>query len=96
MKVVDNIYWGGDFEVIRELITSKAINKDQIKFFLGYSGWKANQLENELKEQSWLVIDMKPKKIMTGDLDSIWKDALANLGEKYKTWINSPESPSLN
>ncbi|MBN1187441.1 MAG: YqgE/AlgH family protein [Bacteroidales bacterium] len=96
MKVVDNIYWGGDFEVIRELITKKAIKKDQIKFFLGYSGWKANQLENELKEQSWLVVDMKPQIIMTGDLDSIWKDALSNLGDKYKIWINSPESPSLN
>lgn len=96
IKVIDNIYWGGDFDFIKELIENKAIDKSQIKFFLGYSGWKAKQLENELKERSWLVVDMAPGTIMAGKLDNIWQDILSTLGEKYKIWINSPESPSLN
>lgn len=96
MKVLDNIYWGGDFDFIKELLVNKAVSKDQIKFFLGYSGWKANQLESELTERSWLVVDMPSNTIMRGSIDNIWKETLSTMGERYKIWINSPESPSLN
>ena len=96
VNVIDHIYWGGDFDIIKGLIKSGEITKDQIRFFLGYSGWHPNQLENELAENSWIVTDIDPSKIMEISSPDIWKDLLKKLGKKYKMWSNFPENPGLN
>ena len=96
VKVTGNIYWGGDFEAIRQLISIGRINAAQIRFFLGYSGWSANQLENELSENAWVVSEIDAKSIMKGPDQRLWKDSLYRLGSKFRTWINFPENPSLN
>jgi len=97
VKIVDDIYWGGDFEIIKSMILSGIMDNSQIRFFLGYSGWQANQLEDELNENSWVVSELNPKLIMNWDNnDDIWKKALSGIGGKYKLWSNFPENPSLN
>ena len=96
VRVLDNLYWGGDFEVIKDMISSGLIKGPEIRFFLGYAGWSPNQLENELTENAWLVSEMKPEHIMQGPGDNLWKDILEKSGDKYETWVNFPENPSLN
>ena len=54
IEISNGIYWGGDFESTKELINKGAINNDNIRFFLGYTGWDENQLENEMKSHSWI------------------------------------------
>lgn len=93
--VFGNIYWGGDFEVVKEMIAAREIHPSQIRFFLGYSGWQAGQLENELKSNSWLVTEVRPGQIMSHNTN-IWKDTMVTLGDKYKIWSNFPENPGLN
>jgi putative transcriptional regulator len=95
VHVLGNIYWGGDFEAIKGMIRAGEISPDQIRFFLGYSGWHAGQLENELSQNSWLITEVKPTQIMKPN-NNIWKNTLSQLGEKYKIWSNFPENPSLN
>jgi putative transcriptional regulator len=96
IHVYDNIWWGGDFEVLKDLIKNEVIASNQVRFFLGYSGWTANQLEEELMQNSWLVTEMDSNVLMRHNMNEIWKDMLLALGSKYKMWINSPENPSLN
>ena len=96
VKVLKNLYWGGDFEVIKDMINAGQIKGTEIRFFLGYAGWSPKQLENELSENAWLVSEMKPEHIMQGPGDNLWKDILEKSGDKYKTWVNFPENPSLN
>ncbi len=93
--VFGNIYWGGEFEIIKEMIAAREIHPSQIRFFLGYSGWQAGQLESELKSNSWLVTEVKPNNIMVHNTN-IWKETMVTLGEKYKIWSNFPENPGLN
>jgi putative transcriptional regulator len=93
--VFGNIYWGGDFDVIKDMIIAKEIHPSQIRFFLGYSGWQAGQLDNELKSNSWLVTEVKPMQIMTHS-NNIWKETMTTLGDKYKIWSNFPENPGYN
>jgi putative transcriptional regulator len=95
VHVVDNIYWGGDFEYIKVLIREEQIGSDQIRFFLGYSGWHAGQLDNELQQNSWLVTEV-PSSIIMQPKSNAWKNTLSQIGEKYKIWSGFPENPGLN
>ena len=96
VNVIDDIYWGGDFDFVKGLIKSGKLNKKDIRFFLGYSGWHPNQLENELAENSWVVADIDASKIMRLVSPDLWKDTLSQLGEKYRMWANFPENPGFN
>ncbi len=96
LPVLGNIYWGGDFEAVERLIASGNINNTQIRFFLGYSGWSPNQLENELTENAWVVSDISPDEIMTPMHRHFWKKTLQRMGSKYEMWSNFPENPEMN
>ena len=58
-EIVDGIYWGGDFEKAISLIRDGRINTNKIRFYIGYSGWSGGQLNDELKEKSWLSVKAK-------------------------------------
>jgi putative transcriptional regulator len=96
VKVFKSIYWGGNFEKLKELISLGLVKPHQIRFFVGYSGWSSGQLEHELKEGSWVVADMEPELIMTTEEASCWNDAFTRLGDRYKIWSNIPDNPSYN
>lgn len=95
-KVIGNIYWGGDYEVIERLLNSGNIGNHQIKFFLGYSGWSPNQLEDELAENAWVVESLSADEIMLPMNRHYWKRKLRKMGKKYKMWSNFPEDPEMN
>ena len=96
VKVTDTIYWGGDFEKLKELINNDSANYKQVKFFAGYSGWSANQLEDEIDENSWIVTEIDDDMIMSENTEDIWKQSMESLGDVYKTWSSFPEDPSFN
>jgi len=96
IKVIDNIYWGGEFTVIKRLLESKTLNNENIRFFLGYSGWQANQLDDELNDNSWVVADIKPDEIMVPMSKFFWNKTLHRLGKKFQMWANFPENPQMN
>jgi len=95
-KVIGNIYWGGDFEVVERLIRSNNLASGHIKFFLGYSGWSPNQLEAELEESAWVVTELSPEEIMAPMNRHYWKRQLSKMGKKYEMWSNFPEDPEMN
>ena len=91
------IYWGGDFNKVAELIAQKKLSEKNIRFFLGYSGWEANQLDEELKSNSWVVTENIYKKgIIEKDYEAFWKEKMLEFGGEYSIWSNAPENPSLN
>lgn len=91
------IYWGGDFSKVAELITKDVIKETDIRFFLGYSGWESEQLENELKANSWVVSkNIYENDIIEKDYQTFWKEKMLELGGEYSIWSNAPEDPSYN
>ena len=96
IKVESNIYWGGDIDSIRNLIKTGTVESGQIRFFLGYSGWSAGQLERELKENSWVTAKVAPEAIMQSRGSDSWKLVLRSLKNKYKIWADFPDSPDMN
>jgi len=96
-EIVNGIYWGGDFERLLSLINTRQLNVEDYRFFLGYSGWSEGQLENELKAKSWIVYKQPTaEKLFDLDPEKLWKEALKELGGKFKMFSNYPEDPRLN
>jgi putative transcriptional regulator len=59
--LTDDIYLGGNFtEAITAINNSSIIDKD-IKIFIGYCGWDAGELQAEIEEGSWEVLDLQPE-----------------------------------
>lgn len=96
VPVLGNISWGGDFDVVERLIASSNINDGQIRFFLGYSGWSPDQLEEELADNAWIVGDITPEEIMMPLNKHFWNKTLKRMGKKYEMWSNFPENPEMN
>lgn len=97
VEIADGIYWGGDFEKTVSLINDKVISEDDIRFFLGYSGWSSLQLKEELSSNSWIVVKNEyESQIIQKSSVAFWREKMVELGGDYLLWSNAPENPSLN
>lgn len=97
IKITDTLYWGGDFSSVVRLINEKKIDKSQIKFFLGYSGWNSNQLNEEIEEKAWIIDNANEiENLALNTKKNIWKNKLISLGGEYLIWSSSPENPQHN
>lgn len=97
IEISNGIYWGGDFELAKDMINQGKISKGNIRFFLGYSGWSANQLEEELEDSSWIVShNSYQHRIIGKSSNAFWKEKILELGGDYIIWSNAPENPALN
>jgi len=92
----NGIYWGGNFEQVRALLKNDSLTEKDIRFFIGYSGWGTNQLEEEVAEKSWIIRAGDSKLVFHSKPELIWKDALKGLGGEYELMPNYPLDPQLN
>lgn len=91
-----SIYWGGNFEKAITAINAKKIHSDSIKFFLGYSGWSAGQLTDEINEKSWLLSEASLPIIFNTAPEQCWEQSILSLGKNYQELIFYPLDPQLN
>ena len=97
IEVMKGVYWGGDFESTKELLNSGRINKNNIRFFLGYTGWSESQLQSEMNSNSWIIVSNSYKNKIIGKSSAhFWKEQIKELGGDYLIWSNAPENPYLN
>jgi putative transcriptional regulator len=97
IEISQGLYWGGNFEKVTELIQHNKLDANDIRFFLGYSGWETNQLSSELLAQTWILSEnIHDKTIIEKVNTSFWKEKMLELGGDYTIWSNAPENPSYN
>jgi putative transcriptional regulator len=96
IHVLGNLYWGGDFNELKRQAKLGLLQPTEVRFFLGYSGWDSGQLEQEIKEDSWLVTDVEEEAVMRELNEASWVDFVKKAGTRYTMWENFPENPSLN
>jgi len=97
LEINDGIFWGGDFELTKELINNGLIKKKNIRFFLGYTGWDSNQLETEIMANAWILTkNSYENKILNKTSSQFWKERIMDIGGEYLIWSNAPENPILN
>jgi putative transcriptional regulator len=96
IEICEGLYWGGNFEALKIIINSGKVSPNDFRFFLGYSGWEAGQLKEEMKEKSWIIHQVKPAHLFKMNAAELWKIVLQELGGEYKQMINFPEDPTYN
>ena len=96
LKIKDDFYWGGNIDEIFKLIEKKIIDNNDIRFFIGYSGWSHNQLKNEIENKSWILGNINAVSILKIFNQKHWKNEMKRLGGEYLLWSESPEDPILN
>jgi putative transcriptional regulator len=67
-----------------------------VRGFLGYSGWSAGQLENEMKARTWIVADVPEDLLTHTQDDSLWRTVLGREGAEWRLLANEPEKPEQN
>src|SRR5207253_4255645 len=59
---------------------SQGAGPSKVLVTLGYSGWGAGQLEDELKRNSWINVNAKPEIIFDTPVEQRYEKALSLLG----------------
>jgi putative transcriptional regulator len=95
LTILPGLHWGGDFELLKENIALGTLVPKDILFFLGYSGWAPDQLEEEIAENNWVVADLSVAELLSAGRKS-YSQTLEKLGSKYKAWANFPIIPEMN
>ncbi len=95
-EIMEGIFWGGDIEMVNDLLNKKIVTPDEFRFFIGYSGWSSNQLEDEISDKTWWVADASVDIIFDDDLENMWKRIVQTLGDDYAYMANSPDDPRWN
>ncbi|MCA8830270.1 YqgE/AlgH family protein [Hymenobacter pini] len=92
----DGVFWGGEFgELLQNLITA-AIPPNDVRLYVGYSGWTAGQLAEEIRENVWIVHPDAAAKVFTLTTDAFWQSILREKGGRYRMLSNYPTDPRLN
>ena len=95
-EVGKGIYWGGGLDDLKTMMTSGSLTPEDVRFFIGYSGWAPNQLDDELLRKNWIVAPGLRPYIFSDKPSSLWSSLLKSLGEDYALLVHSPRHPSLN
>lgn len=91
------VWWGGNYEELIIHLAEGTLRHDEIKFFLGYSGWGPDQLAEEIEEQSWMRCHpYNPDLLFVINSENLWREALIAMGPKYASIANYPIDPRLN
>ncbi len=82
-----------DLEAPPELL---AAEMGSLRIFAGYAGWGPGQLEDELVEGAWYVVESEPGDVFSPDPDQLWRSVLRRQRSELAMVATYPDDPSLN
>lgn len=95
-RITDGVWWGGDFEELKFLVKNEMVTPQNIRFFVGYSGWSAGQLEEEMQTGSWVTAAMHANYAFKSAPEKLWSQVMYNKGNAYEILADLPEDEVLN
>lgn len=82
-----------DLEAPPELLASEL---GSLRIFAGYAGWGPGQLEDELVEGAWYVVESEPGDVSAPDPEQLWRSVLRRQRSELAMVATYPDDPSLN
>lgn len=95
-EILPGVFWGGSYSKLNTLLEQNKLNNDEVRLYLGYSGWDADQLQSEITEGAWIVAKATPKLVFGKTNMELWKEALKTLGNQFHYMVNTPLHPQYN
>lgn len=96
LQVSKGVWWGGDFDKLKALITTDLIKPENIRFFVGYSGWSSGQLGEEMETGSWMTAPMDANYLFKTKPQDMWSQVMYNKGNRYEVLADMPEHVCWN
>lgn len=94
--VCRGVWWGGNFENLKFLIANGLVTTENIRFYIGYSGWGEGQLENEMEMGSWVLADADANYVFSHQPDKLWQQVLTHKGNTYSVIATMPDAALWN
>lgn len=69
---------------------------DRVRVFAGYAGWGSGQLEGEIDEGSWFVVDADPEDAFSAEPAALWRFVLKRQGGQLALVSSFPADPTMN
>ena len=69
---------------------------DGVRLFSGYSGWSADQLDEEIEDGAWFCLEAIEADLLTEQPERLWHDVLKRQGGQLALLATFPPHPSLN
>lgn len=69
---------------------------EELRVFGGYAGWGEGQLEGELAEHAWFVVDCDPTDPFSAAPDELWRTVLRRQSGRLKLYASFPPRLSVN
>ncbi|WP_030680685.1 YqgE/AlgH family protein [Streptomyces sp. NRRL B-1347] len=82
-----------DLEAPPELLAAAL---GSLRIFAGYAGWGPGQLEDELVEGAWYVVESEPGDVSSPDPERLWRSVLRRQRSELAMVATYPDDPSLN
>ena len=73
-----------------------AAHVDAVRIFRGYAGWGAGQLDVEVDEGAWLVLNAEIGDVFSDRPDDLWHDVLRRQPGRLSWLALAPDDLSLN
>lgn len=67
-----------------------------LRVFAGYAGWGPEQLEGEIAEGAWLVVDAEDGDLISPLPEELWREVLRRQDDDVRFWATFPDDPSTN
>jgi putative transcriptional regulator len=67
-----------------------------LRVFHGYAGWAPGQLEGELEQGAWFVLDSEPDDPFAPDPETLWRAVLRRQRSRIAMFAHFPDDPSTN
>ncbi len=87
------LHFGIEPDRAAQLLTE---DNTHVRAFLGYSGWSAGQLDNEMKHHTWIVADVPGDLLIQQQDESLWRAVLGCVGDEWRLLADEPEHPENN
>ncbi len=95
-EIGHGVYWGGQEDDIKKYFSDLSFDEQRMKAYIGYTGWDVGQLEEEIKQGSWTVLNGCSDLFFYLNPDEMWVKMVEKLDKKFHLWLRFPKDSMMN
>jgi putative transcriptional regulator len=96
IEIQNGVFFGGDFQELLFLIEHNKVRPHEIKFFSGYCGWGVMQLQKEIENKNWFILNHGAEEIFEREPSQMWRNNLRTIKPSYGIFADVGCDPGLN